>query len=561
MSPSDRLAIGLDFGSGSVRAVVVDVRDGAILGVAVAPYANGKDGVLGSAEDPHIARQHPADYIDGLLSSVRGAVAAAVAAGADPASIRGIGVDTTGSTPIPVDRRNIPLAFLPEWKDDLAAMAWMWKDHTAHAEAREICDRIKALGRPYLSTCGGTYSSEWYWAKILRCERAFPQVAAAAWSWVEFCDWIPAYLCGMTDPSAIPRGVCAAGHKALYHPSWGGLPDDAFFESLQPGLSRFRARFRQPAPPADRPAGRLAPEVALKLGLSPETVVAVGAFDAHLGAVGSGAGPGTLVKIIGTACCDVTVLPLSRPLAEIPGVCGVVPESVLPGHHGIEAGQSAVGDLFNWFVSKFGHPGESQGDTHRRLTREASASRPGASGLLTLDWHNGNRCILVDPRLTGLTLGQTLATTPAEIYRSLIEATAFGARVIVERMEEYGVPIERVVCCGGIAEKNPVLMQIFADVLRRPLYVSRSDQTCALGAAIMGAVAAGLHPDVATAQTAMTGLKPGAVSPAPASAAVYDVLYGLYRRLHDAFGRGAVAPLGDVMKVLLDVGEKARRSL
>ncbi len=559
MSPSDRLAIGVDFGSGSVRAVVVDVLDGAILGVSVAPYVHGKDGVLGAADDPHVARQHPADYIDGLISSVRGAVAAAAAAGADPAAIRGVGVDTTGSTPIPVDRRNVPLALLPEWKDELAAMAWMWKDHTAHAEAREICERIKARGLPYLSACGGTYSSEWYWAKILRCERAFPEVAAAAWSWVEFCDWIPAYLCGMTDPAAVPRGVCSAGHKALYHPSWGGLPDAEFLDSLQPGLSRFRARFRQPAPAADRPAGRIAPEVAAKLGLSPEAVVAVGAFDAHLGAVGSGVGPGTLVKIIGTACCDVTVLPLSRPLDEIPGVCGVVPESVLPGHHGIEAGQSAVGDLFNWFVSQFAHPGESQGDAHRRFTREAAASRPGASGLLTLDWHNGNRCLLVDPRLTGLTLGQTLATTPAEIYRSLIEATAFGARIIVERMEECGVPIERVVCCGGIAEKNPMLMQIFADVLRRPLHVSRSDQTCALGAAIMGAVAAGLHPDVAHAQAAMTGLKPGAVVPDPAAAAVYDVLFGLYRRLHDAFGTGGAAPLGDVMKTLLDVGEKARR--
>lgn len=555
------LALGVDFGSGSVRAVVVDAADGAVVGVAVAPYAHGTDGVLTSPDDPHLARQHPQDYVDGLVASVRGALKDAASRGARAEDVRGIGIDTTGSTPIPVDRRNVPLAFVDGFRDDLAAMSWMWKDHTAHAEAAEICAKIGALGRPYLSTCGGTYSSEWYWAKILRCERAFPRVAAAAWSWVEFCDWIPAYLCGMDDPAAIPRGVCAAGHKALYHPQWGGLPDAAFLDALQPGLSRFRERYRQPAPAADRVAGTLSAARAAELGLPAGRPVAVGAFDAHLGAVGSGVGPGTLVKIIGTAGCDCTVLPLARPLGEIPGVCGVVPESILPGNHGIEAGQSAVGDLFNWFVSKFGRPGESQGETHRRFTAESQGLAPGRSGLLTLDWHNGNRCVLVDPRLSGLTLGQTLATTPAEIYRSLIEATAFGARVIVERMEEHGVRVERVVCCGGIAEKNALLMQIYADVLRRPLFVSRSDQTCALGSAIMATVAAGVHRDVPAAQAAMTGVKETAYRPRESAAAVYDELYALYRRLHDAFGvAGTTTDLSDVMKRLLAIADRAREA-
>jgi L-ribulokinase len=554
------LSLGIDFGSGSARAVLVDARDGSVAGVGVSPYASGRDGVVVSADDPHLARQRPQDYVASLRDAVRGALAEASGRGFGPDDVRGIGVDTTGSTPIPVDRRNVPLAFHDEFRDELAALAWMWKDHTAHAEAAEICARIRALGRPYLSTCGGVYSSEWYWAKILRCERAFPRVAAAAWSWVEFCDWIPAYLCGLDDPATAPRGICAAGHKALYHPSWGGLPDAEFLDALAPGLSRFRARYRTPASAADERAGGLAPLIAAELGLRPGTPVAVGAFDAHLGAVGAGVGPGTLVKIIGTACCDCTVAPLAQPLGEIPGVCGIVPGSILPGHHGIEAGQSAVGDLFNWFVSQFGRPGETQAETHRRFTRESAGDRPGRSGLLALDWHNGNRCVLVDPRLSGLVLGQTLATTPAEIYRSLIEATAFGARVIVERMEDHGVAVERVVCCGGIAEKNAMLMQIYADVLRRPLAVSRSDQTCALGSAILGAVVGGVHRDVPAAQAAMTGVRAETYSPRPAAAAVYDELYALYRRLHDAFGVGGPTELGDVMKKLLAIADRAREA-
>lgn len=545
--------LGLDFGTSAVRALIVDAADGRALGSAAADYAHGMGGVIGAPGDPHLARQHPADYIDSMAAAVRGAVAQARESGFDPAGLRGIGIDATGSTPIPVDSRNVPLAMKPEFGGDPAAMAWLWKDHTSHAEAAEITALAKRQGRPYLGKCGGTYSSEWYWSKILRCHRTSPGVAAAAASWVEFCDWVPAYLCGVDDPARIRRGVCAAGHKGMYHESWGGLPAPDFLEALHPGLSRQRETYATPAVAADHRAGVLSEPLAARLGLEPGVPVAVGALDAHHGAVGSGCSPGTLVKIMGTSTCDCIVWPLSRPLGDIPGVCGMVPGSILPGHYGIEAGQSAVGDIFDWFVSRIlGRHGREVAAAHEDLAASAAALAPGQSGLLTLDWHNGNRTVLVDPLLTGLTVGQTLSTTPAELYRSLVEGTAFGARMIVERLESHGVRIDRIICCGGVAERNPVLMQIYADVLNRPMHIAGSDQACALGSAVVASVVGGAHPSVLEAQRAMTATRDLAYLPAPAAAATYDRLFALYRDLHDSFGlREHRAGLGHLMKELL----------
>ncbi len=424
-----RPVLGIDFGTSSVRAAVVETEGGQVLGSASAEYARGEGGVILSSSDPHLARQHPGDYLEAMATAVRAAVEQARDAGTEPVSLRGIGVDATGSTPIPVDRSNTPLAMLPEFFDEPDAMAWLWKDHTSHAESAEITGAAREQRRPYLTKCGQTYSSEWYWSKILRCERVSPRVAAAAYSWVEFCDWIPSHLCAQTDPATISRSICAAGHKGMYHESWGGLPAPEFLDSLAPGLSRFRNRYRNPALASDSLAGALSERVAASLGLPVGLPVAVGIIDAHAGAVGSGCAPGTLVKIIGTSTCDCAVVPMQGGLADIPGVCGIVPGSILPDHFGIEAGQSAVGDIFHWFVSRMlGRTGTEAAATHAALTADAARARAGESGLLTLDWHNGNRTVLVDPLLTGLTLGQTLATTPAEVYRSLIEATAFGAR-------------------------------------------------------------------------------------------------------------------------------------
>ena len=303
----------------------------------------------------------------------------------------------------------------------------------------------------------------------------------------------------------------------------------------------------------DRAVGGLTADWAKRTGLPAGIPVAVGAFDAHLGGVGCGIAPGTLVKIIGTSTCDIAIAPVGEELADIPGLCGIVNGSVLPGYYGLEAGQSAVGDIFNWFVNYL-HAG-----SHEELTKAAAKMKPGASGLLALDWNNGNRTILVDQRLTGLLLGQTLYTTPAEIYRALIEATAFGALAIINRFEEYGVKIEQIVNCGGIAEKNPVAMQIYADVTGRPMKISRSAQTCALGAAIAGAVVAETHSNYAAAQKAMTGVKKRVFTPNAQAHAVYKELYALYRKLHDAFGtREWNGNLHDVMKRLLDVRAKAR---
>ncbi|MEO1498338.1 MAG: ribulokinase [Planctomycetota bacterium] len=546
-----RLAIGVDYGTNSVRALAVDIDTGAELATHVFRYPSGEAGILLDPADPNVARQHPGDYLEGFRVAVSEAATAARATAPD-AEFVGLGVDTTGSTPLPIDADGVALALSPEFRDDPAAQAWLWKDHTAYEEAERITRLATERGEPYLAKCGGTYSSEWYWAKIARCMAVAPGVAEAAASWVELADYIPAWATGNTAPAAIPRGVCAAGHKAMYSDTWGGLPSAEFLDAVQPGLARFR--YASQAVPASRPAGGLTPAVAATVGLPERLPVAVGAFDAHLGAVGAGAKPGTLVKIMGTSTCDCLPAPLDTPLPDIPGVCGIVPESILPGCYGIEAGQSAVGDIFNWFAASLS-PGLSQ----EQLTQQASELRPGESGLVALDWNNGNRTVLVDPLLSGLLVGQTLQTTAAETYRALIEATAFGALTIIRRVEDYGVAVQEVINCGGIAEKNPLVMQIYADVCDRPMKVSRSGQTCALGAAVAGAVAAEAHESVQAAQAAMTGVKETVYRPIAEHAAVYRRLYAVYKTLHDAFGTTEWSgSLGGVMKELIAIRHEAR---
>ncbi|HEX7071424.1 MAG TPA: ribulokinase [Rhodothermales bacterium] len=551
-----KYAIGLDYGTNSVRALVVDVSNGAEIGTSVFQYPSGQAGILLDSRDPELARQNPEDYLDGLEASIRGALAeAARTPGFSPADVIGIGVDTTGSTPIPVDRDGRPLAFDDRFRGNLDANVWLWKDHTGHEEAAEITARAKEMRPRFLAKCGGTYSSEWFWSKILHCARVAPEVFDAAYTWVEHADWMPAVLTGSDRPEQIRRGICAAGHKAMFHEDWGGYPDEEFLGSLDERLVRVRRTLPDRAYTSGESAGGLTPVWAERLGLPEDIPVAVGAFDAHLGAVGSGIRPGTLVKIIGTSTCDLMVTPRERDLPDIPGLCGIVPGSVLPGQYGMEAGQSAVGDIFNWFVNVI----RPMGLDHEALTQQAEALKPGESGLLMLDWHNGNRTVLVDQRLTGLILGLTLHSTPAEIYRACVEATAFGARVIMERYESYGVSVDRIVNCGGISAKNRLVMQIYADVMGRPQHISRSTQTPALGAAIAGAVVGGGHADFASATEAMTGLQQTVFTPIPENQRVYDRLFALYRRLHDAFGvREHQDTLFDVMKKLLDLRDEVR---
>ena len=550
--------LGIDYGTNSVRALVVRCADGKELGTCVVNYPSGQQGVLVDARDHHLARQHPGDYLVGLEKSVKGALAQArKTRGFSAGAVVGIGVDTTGSSPIPVDAHNVPLALDKKWKKNLHAQCWLWKDHTGWREAAKITE-LAAQHRPqFIAKCGNTYSSEWWWSKIWHCLNVAPKVFDAAYSWVELADWVPSVLAGVTDPRAVKAGVCAAGHKALYCDEWGGLPDKEFLALLDPKLAALRDRLYPRAYDATEPAGKLCEAWAAKLGLRAGIPIAIGEFDVHYGAIGCGVKEGTLVKVIGTSTCDCGVVSANKTVPDIPGICGIVKGAILPGFYGLEAGQSAVGDIFKWWVEVVcaGNAG-----THARFTAEAAKLKPGQSGLLALDWNNGNRTVLVDPMLSGLLVGQTLHTTPAEIYRALIEATAFGARAIIERFKEYGVPIERVVCAGGIAEKNPLLMQIYADVTGCTMHVAGSSQACALGSAVSAAVLAGAHPDFPTAQAKMTSLKKIAYQPKPANQETYEKLYGLYRQLHDSFGGlSKSTDLSRVMKDLLALKNSARQ--
>jgi L-ribulokinase len=539
-------AIGLDYGTASARAVAVDTASGEELAVSVFPYRGGTGGVVGDPADANLARQEPQDYADALESTLAGVVSELAEQGAlDGGRVVGIGVATTGSTPLPLGADGRPLAFDRRFADDPAAKAWLWKDHTSHAEAAEITSLLEERELPYLGYVGGTYSSEWFWAKILHCARTAPDVFAAAASWCELSDLVPALATGAGLD--MKRNACAAGHKAMFSQLWGGLPAASFLAELAPELGELRARLYDHVEPAGARAGSLRADLAARAGLGGAVAVAVGTFDAHAGAVAGGVRPGRLVKIMGTSTCDCTVTSEAKP-RPIPGVCGVVQDSVLPGRVGVEAGQSAVGDLFDWFARTLGLAGPN---AHDELSRAAEQVAPGASGLVALDWNNGNRTVLVDPLLSGLIVGQTLATTAPEIYRALIEATAYGARVIVEQIEQYSLPIDDVVVSGSIAQ-SALAMQIYADVLGRPVRLARSANASAAGAAIFAAVAGRAHPDAEHAQAAMGGVSDVVYRPRPDAVRAYERLYAVYLRLHDAFGR-AGGELADVMKELFAI--------
>jgi len=544
---------------------LVDLFDGKEIATSVYNYESGQDGIILDPAEPELARQNPADYLKGIEFTITAIINSVKKQNPafDKSQIIAIGVDTTGSTPLPVDKTGTPLCFFDEFKNNPNAHAWLWKDHTGHAEAAEITEQARKEHPEYLAKCGGTYSSEWFFSKILHCLRIDASVFDAAYSWLECSDYIPAVLTGTLSPLKLKRSRCAAGHKAMFSTDWGGLPAKEFLTTLDPKLAALRDRLYEETCTSDIEAGKLTNTWADKLGLSPGIPVAVGAFDAHLGAVGSGVAPGKLVKIIGTSTCDVTVWPSNRPLDDIPGLCGIVDGSVLPGYFGLEAGQSAVGDIFNWFVGSI-QPGGKNVNSHETLSTKAALIRPGESGLLALDWNNGNRTVLVDQRLTGLLLGQTLHTSPEEIYRALIEATAFGALTIINRFEEYGVRISEIINCGGIAEKNPLIMQIYADVTGREMKTARSSQTCALGAAMAGGVAAGSaaggYDCFEEAQKNICAVKDTVFRSVPENHKVYQELYRLYTQLHDAFGTNKWSGnLYHVMKDLLAIRDRERK--
>ncbi len=564
-------ALGIDFGTNSVRALIADLETGEEVGTYVHNYKRGVDGIILDERDPNFARQDPHDYVEGLEGSVRGAIRdAECVRGFSAEKIIGIGIDTTGSTPIPVDSDGVPLAFNKKFKDNPNAYAWLWKDHTSYEEAALITAKAHEASVDYTKYSGSVYSSEWFFSKILHLANTDPQVYEAAASFVEHCDWMPAMLVGNTDPKQILRSRCAAGHKAMWNAEWGGLPPQEFWSSVSTKLDGIIDKLYRETYTADVKVGGLCAKWAEKLGLREGIAVAAGAFDAHMGAVGAGIMPGTLVKIMGTSTCDMMVVPPAELNTQIRGICGQVDGSIVPGMIGLEAGQSAVGDIFAWYRDQMRWGVENLLPSNLQnlaelvegakktalevLTQKASKLQPGQSGLLALDWFNGNRTVLVDPNLTGMIVGLTLGTKPEEVFMALIEATAFGGRVIMERFREYGINVNDVIACGGLAERNPFLMQIYADVTGRPMKVSRSSQTCALGSAMFGAVAAGYFSKVEEAQKKMSHLKDFVYMPNSANRQTYDRLFSLYRILHDSFGtREYSENLFDVMKELLEI--------
>ncbi|MCM8821889.1 MAG: ribulokinase [Candidatus Omnitrophica bacterium] len=547
---------GLDFGTNSMRLLLVNLSTGREVIEIVEKYPSGRDGVIVDSKNPHLARQNPADYIVCLTRAGKKLSRKMRFKAIKSEEVVGIGVDTTGSTPIPVDKNLMPLSFRREFRNNKNAMAWLWKDHTSSDEAEEITNLARKIRPQYLSKIGGVYSSEWFFSKILHLARCDRKVFEESASFVELCDFIPALLTGCNNPAKVLRSICAAGHKAMYNEDWGGLPDEDFLEALDPGFKNLRSKLYERAYPAGTKAGTLTKYWAKKLGLAEGTPVSVGAFDAHMGAVGAGIKENVLVKIMGTSTCDIMIFPEDKNLPDIPGLCGIVQDSVVPGFIGLEAGQSAVGDIFYWFLKTF--LPEKRKDVFNYYTRLARNVRPGTSGLICLDWHNGNRTVLVDQKLTGLIAGLTLNTRAEEFYRALVEATGFGARVIIERLSEYGVQVDSIIACGGLAEKNSLLMQVYADITGKEFKIAFSKQTCALGAAMFGAVAAGKEKsgfeNVQQVQEKICRFKPQTYKPNQSNYLIYDRIYQNYKKLHDMFGIPTyTGNLYNVMKDMLRI--------
>ncbi|MDR0715005.1 MAG: ribulokinase [Bacteroidales bacterium] len=541
-----QLVIGIDYGTDSCRAVIVEVATGAELASSVKYYPRWAEGKYCDPKNNRY-RQHPLDYIETLEWAVKEALAAAPAGTA--AQITGMAFDTTGSTPALTDGQGVPLALLPDFSENPDAMFVLWKDHTAIAESAEINALAKKWDEDYTVYEGGIYSSEWVWAKMLHVLRKDTKLRKAAYSWVEHCDWMPALLTGNTKPETLLRSRCAAGHKAMWHASWNGLPSQAFLTRLDPLLAGFRDHLFTDTHPSDRKAGYLTKEWAEKLGLSTNVAVAVGALDCHFGAVGAQIKPGALVRVIGTSTCDVIVAPYEEMNGKlIPGICGQVDGSVIPGLIGLEAGQSAFGDIYAWFKRLMEWPvknliGRSPlineemknqliEDTLNSiipaLTREAEQIPVSESAIIATDWMNGRRTPDANPLQKGAITGLTLGSTAPLIFRALVEATAFGSKAIADRFTENGIQINEVIGIGGISLKSPFVMQTMANVMGMPIKVSKAEQACATGAAMFAAVAAGICKTVEEAQDKMGQGFASVYQPDGAAHRQYLELYAKY---------------------------------
>ena len=545
-----KFVIGIDYGTDSVRSVVVDTDNGDVVGKSVFEYPRWKKGLFCDPSANQF-RQHPLDYLEGLEQSVKGALKGLNQEIVE--NIAGITVDTTGSTPVAVDKAGVPLSLKPGFENDPNAMFILWKDHTAVKEAAEINELARTWGgADFTRFEGGIYSSEWFWAKILHVIRNSEEVRRNAFSWVEHCDWIPALLCENTDPLKIKRSRCAAGHKAMWHDDFHGLPDEKFLTKLDPGLSGLRERLYTETFTSDVEAGNLSVEWAKKFDLSTDVKVGVGTFDAHSGAVGGEIKPYYLVKVMGTSTCDMIVAPVSEAGDNlVAGICGQVDGSIVPGMLGLEAGQSAFGDIYAWFSNLLMWPvkeiivqmdrldeetknkiiEETANKMLAELSKQAESLPVEETAIIALDWLNGRRTPDANQELKGAIAGLTLGSDAPGIFKALVEATAFGSRMINERFISEGIRIDGVIAIGGVAKKNPFVMQIVADILNMPISVANQEQTCALGSAMYASVVAGVYKNIPAAQKAMGGGFEKEYRPDPVRAEKYETLFNKYKKL------------------------------
>ena len=528
-----KYAIGIDFGTDSVRALVVATDNGEEIASCVSPYKRWSEGKYCNPKQNQY-RQHPLDYIESLTEAVNGTLAQCDKAVSD--GVVGLSFDCTASTPVLTDCEGTPLAMLPEYAENPDAMFILWKDHTAIAESDKINEVAKHWHTDYTKYGGGNHSCEWVWAKMLHSLRVAPELREKAYSWMEHCDWISALLSGDTTPEKIIRSRCAAGHKAMWHAEWGGMPELAFFEEVDPLLDIFNGHLFTETYTSDVAAGKLCKEWAERLGLKEGIAVGVGAIDCHVGAVGAGVRDNVLVKVMGTSTCDITTAEYNViGNRTVRGICGQVDGSVLPGRIGFEAGQAAFGDIYAWYKRLLGWSLKFVADMPEledkilaELTRQAEQLPLTADDMIAVDWFNGRRSPDDDPLATGKLLNLTLATSAPEIFKALVEATAFGSRAINERLADEGLRIDTILAVGGISKKSRFVMQTMADVIGVPIRVVRSTQACALGSAMNAAVAAGVYASVEEAQDAMSSGFDGEYIPNAERHEIYNVLYKRY---------------------------------
>jgi L-ribulokinase len=543
--------IGVDYGTDSVRSIIVNAANGDEVASDVFYYPRWKDQLYCDASINQF-RQHPLDYIEGLEQTIKRCL---LQAGPNiAANIKAISIDTTGSSPVLVDKHGTPLALLNGFENDPNAMFILWKDHTAVKEAAEINAHAAKFDVNYLQYVGGIYSSEWFWSKLLHVLRTDDKVKNAAYSFVEHCDWIPFLLTGGNDVASMKRGICSAGHKALFAKEFGGLPPNEFFKSLDPLLDGFTSRLFNKAYTSSESVGNLSKEWAERLGLSTNVVIGIGAFDAHMGAVGGQIEPYYLSKVMGTSTCDILVAP-EEDVNDIlvKGICGQVPGSVIPGMMGMEAGQSAFGDAYAWFRNLLMWPlkqmlsqsniidadtgrlliDESESKLITELSKYAAQLEVNAEDELAVDWFNGRRTPDANQMLEGGFYGLSLGTNAPRMFRAVVESTCFGARAIVERFIEEKIPVKGLIGMGGVAKKSPFIMQMMADIMQMPIRIHKSEQTCAAGAAMFAATAAGLYNKVEDAMQAMGRGFETTFYPDASKAEVYNKRYERYKK----FGR------------------------